>query len=270
MPNVGGYFQKTFNTISDYIPPLPFTGDDDEDDDEDDDSSSSSDIDRDENFSIRRPKFKYTLKKLFRPTHHHNDESQPKRKRWYDKFFFGSDDELKSTANPEEATTEQSKFFNWFRLNTELSTERSVPIQKPSTTPQSSFYTFILIFISVFQFFYHFIPKLGWFVNLFSGGSTTPSPKDSSAEANANKVTPVPNSKIILDMLTSQMANAATKIQASAAAKNQNTGPKRVNYDNYQIWRITPSTTEHLQFLQEYKDSDYSESVLWLKGPSMK
>lgn len=105
-------------------------------------------------------------------------------------------------------------------------------------------------------------------MNIFSGGSTTPPPKDSSAEA--NKVTPIPNSKIILDMLTSQMANAATKIKATAAAKNQINVPKRVSYDNYQIWRITPATTEHLQFLQEYKVFDYYEKVQWLKGPSMR
>lgn len=71
-------------------------------------------------------------------------------------------------------------------------------------------------------------------------------------------------------MLTSQMASAATKIQAHAAAKNHKYVPKRVNYDNYQIWRITPSTTDHLQFLLDYKASDYSEQILWLKGPSLR
>lgn len=70
-------------------------------------------------------------------------------------------------------------------------------------------------------------------------------------------------------MLTSQMASAAAKIQATAASKGQ-TGPKRVNYDNYQIWRITPSTAEHLEFLQEYKDNDDRESIVWLKGPSIR
>lgn len=71
-------------------------------------------------------------------------------------------------------------------------------------------------------------------------------------------------------MLTSQMASAAAKIQATAASKSQNTGPRRINYENCQIWRISPSTTGHLEFLQEYKDSDYSEKVLWLKGPSLR
>lgn len=71
-------------------------------------------------------------------------------------------------------------------------------------------------------------------------------------------------------MLTSQMASAAAKIQASAATKKENNAPKRVTYDDYQIWRIVPSTTGHLEFLQEYKDSDYGENVAWLKGPSLR
>lgn len=69
------------------------------------------------------------------------------------------------------------------------------------------------------------------------------------------------------------MANAAQKFKESAAKKEiqrQNTGPKRVTYDDYQIWRIAPSTPAHLEFLQEYKSFDYSERIVWLKGPSMK
>lgn len=74
-------------------------------------------------------------------------------------------------------------------------------------------------------------------------------------------------------MLTSQMASAAQKFKESAEKRqkeSKNTGPKRVVYDDYQIWRITPSTQAHLEFLQEYKSFDYSERIVWLKGPSMK
>lgn len=71
-------------------------------------------------------------------------------------------------------------------------------------------------------------------------------------------------------MLTAQMANAAQKIRASALKRNQDNGPKRVTYDDYQIWRITPSTTTHMEFLSEYKTYDTSEKIVWLKGPSMK
>lgn len=124
------YFQKTFNTISDYMPTLPFFGGDDEEDDDKNSDETS------ENSSIRRPKFKYTLRKVLRPLQnlqpHHN------RKRWYDKFFFGSEDQsdtTETTADPTETTTERSKIFDWFKLNADSSTERIVPIRK--TTPKS-------------------------------------------------------------------------------------------------------------------------------------
>lgn len=107
---------------------------------------------------------------------------------------------------------------------------------------------------------------LDWFANLFLGGSTSvPIEPLPTTEANALKFPSPPNTKLFLEMLTSQMATAAAKIHA----KNQN-GPKRMSYENYQIWRLAPSTTGHVEFLREYKESDYKEHIMWLKGPSMR
>lgn len=163
MPNVGKYFKKTINTISDYIPPMPFAGEEDDDDDEnddddkDDDDDDSIDKDDDNNASIRRPKFKYTLRKVFRrPLQLLRPDKidGTKRKRWYDKFFFGSDDDSQS-KDSSESSTEQTKFMDWFRLNSEVSTERSVAIPTQSTTPQSLLYSFIGL-CSQFEFLsYH-------------------------------------------------------------------------------------------------------------------
>lgn len=143
MPNVGSYFQKTFNTISDYIPPIPFVSgdyDDDDDDSEDNDRDKYTDTDdTTENTSIRRPKFKYSLRRpIFKLTNPlETNGTQQKRKRWYDKFFFGSEEETSTTVNPVESTTEQSKFLNWLGMNKDLTTERSVPIPITSTTTKS-------------------------------------------------------------------------------------------------------------------------------------
>lgn len=51
---------------------------------------------------------------------------------------------------------------------------------------------------------------------------------------------------------------------------NQTYVPKRAKYDNYQIWRVLPSTQAHLDYLVEYKESDDEEKVHWLKGPAMR
>lgn len=51
---------------------------------------------------------------------------------------------------------------------------------------------------------------------------------------------------------------------------NKTQGPRRVKYDDYQVWRVMPSTQAHLEYLIEYKESDDSEKVHWLKGPAMR
>lgn len=65
-------------------------------------------------------------------------------------------------------------------------------------------------------------------------------------------------------------AHMATMDSPTPSTVNRTTGSKRVKYDDYQIWRITPSTLAQLEFLKEYKESDGHENVLWLKGPAMR
>lgn len=65
-------------------------------------------------------------------------------------------------------------------------------------------------------------------------------------------------------------AHMATMDSPTPSTVNRTTGSKRVKYDDYQIWRITPSTLAQLEFLKEYKESDEHENVLWLKGPAMR
>lgn len=70
-------------------------------------------------------------------------------------------------------------------------------------------------------------------------------------------------------MLTAQMATMNT-LTSTSSTMNRTTVLKRVKYDDYQVWRIMPSTHAHLEFLREYKQSDENEHMLWLKGPSMR
>lgn len=45
---------------------------------------------------------------------------------------------------------------------------------------------------------------------------------------------------------------------------------KRVKYEDYQIWRLLPSTQAHVDYLRELKESNEYEKLLWLKGPAMR
>lgn len=68
-------------------------------------------------------------------------------------------------------------------------------------------------------------------------------------------------------MLTAHMA---TMQSPTISTMNRTGALKRMKYDDYQIWRIVPSTHAHLEFLREFKESDDSQNVLWLKGPAMR
>lgn len=118
MSNMGKYFQRTYDTISDYVPVFPsFFGSDDSE--EDDDESK-----------IRKPKLKNSLYSKSR--HPNRVESSEKKSRWYEKFFFGSDDvEESTTPTTTQAPirkvklTTESGFFSWFGSG-EVTTEKPI------------------------------------------------------------------------------------------------------------------------------------------------
>lgn len=118
MSNMGNYFRRTYDSITDFLPSISIFDWGDDDDDDDEDSSK-----------IRKPKLKNSLysKDRFPPN---RLEAQEKSKKWYDKFFFGSEEvETITPPAPIKSTTE-SGFFNWF--GAEESTEKL-----PAIEPQS-------------------------------------------------------------------------------------------------------------------------------------
>lgn len=124
MSNMGNYFRRTYDTITDYMPSFSLFESDDDDDEED-------------SSKIRKPKLKNSLysKHRFPPN---RVEIREKSKRWYDKFFFGSEEEEETitTPTPIKSTTE-SGFFNWFGDKTEETTEKSPAIESQSEQGKS-------------------------------------------------------------------------------------------------------------------------------------
>lgn len=122
MSKMGKYFQRTYDTISDYVPAFPsFFGSDDSDEDEDEDEDESK---------IRKPKLKNSL--YTKSRHPNRVESSEKKSRWYEKFFFGSDDVEEATSTTTQIpirkvklTTESGGFFSWFGSG-EVTTEKPI------------------------------------------------------------------------------------------------------------------------------------------------
>lgn len=127
-------------------------------------------------------------------------------------------------------------------------------------------------FVHIFNLFKHnsysFFAQ-DWFSSLFSGGTTTTvKPEPVAVASTAATPAVAPDANKWFEMIASHMATMNPS--STASTMNRTQVLKRTKYDDYQIWRITPSTLAHLEFLKEYKQSDEHENVLWLKGPAMR
>lgn len=124
MSNMGNYFQRTYDTISDFVPSFSLfgsDGDDGDDDDEDDDDASKK----------RKPKLKHSLYSK----HPNKVQIQEKNNnRWFDKFFYGSEDGEETTSTPavtpmpKVKITTESGFFSWLGGSAEVT-------EKPTEAP---------------------------------------------------------------------------------------------------------------------------------------
>lgn len=125
MPNFGSYFRGAYDSITDYMPALPFFGsNEDKGDGEDDDESDDSSKDR-------VPKLKNSLYSKHRKPLNSVLIQEKNKNSWYDKFFYGSDDDDTTTTTtaasllPVKSTTE-SGFFSWLGGSSEETTEKPV------------------------------------------------------------------------------------------------------------------------------------------------
>ncbi|XP_031627143.1 uncharacterized protein LOC116343295 isoform X2 [Contarinia nasturtii] len=231
MGNMGKYFQRTYDTLSGFVPAFPsiFGSDDYEDNDDDDDG------DKDNESKKRNPKLKYPLYSKYQ---NNIDVEEKKNNRWYDKFFFGSDsEETTPTSIPHVKLTTEPGFFSWLSGSGEVTTEKTV-VEQTQTEKNS------------------------WFSNLFSKG-------DSTTTVKPEATTQSTDGKKWIEMLSAHMATMQTPSSQSSSMNRTNV-LRRVKYDDYQIWRVTPSTQAHLEFLRESKDTGEFENVRWLKGPAMR
>lgn len=245
MLNMGKYFQQTYDSISGYMPSIPsvFGSYDDDDDDNDDDDEYEDD--RIEQSTIkRRPKIKKSALFSRSPNRIVVEE---KNNRWYDRFFFGSDsveDDQVSTAFPVLSSTESS-FFGWLSESEESTEKVTAPPVKP---PQSA-------------------SNSNWFSNLFSSDEST---TKATTNDDVSTSKPIISNEKKNEWLAMLAAHMGTMTTPTTQQTNRTNILRRVKYDDYQIWRIIPSTHAQLEFLREYKESDENERVRWLKGPAMR
>lgn len=273
--NMGTLFQRTYETLSGFVPALPsiFGSDDDTDDDEDDNEEVEA-------LEKRKPKLKHSLysKQPFKA----EIQQKNKNNRWFDKFFLGSDDVEETTPIPipKIKVTTEPGFFDWLGGSDDVTTDKVAVEQTQTEKSRKSplncnfhlkFYLERkLKFVNTFSSFARFHSFLDWFSNLFSNSesTTTTTIKPDPVEVTTEKLSSSLDSKKWFELLTAHMATMQTP--ATATTVNRTNVLRRVKYDDYQIWRIIPSTQAQLEFLREYKNSDENENVLWLKGPAMR
>lgn len=122
MSNMGKYFQKTYDTLTDYVPSIPFFGSNNDDDDDEEYDDESDDVSK-----KRKPKLKPSMY-LKHPNKVHIQEKN--NNRWFDKFFYGSDDGEETTTAPtpiaKVKVTTESGFFSWLGGSAEVTTEKVI------------------------------------------------------------------------------------------------------------------------------------------------
>lgn len=125
----------------------------------------------------------------------------------------------------------------------------------------------------------------GWNVFNMFGESTTETPPQITAPAPTvvsasptrrpfmSIADPVKNPATWLGILAQHLATSVVKTPAShqpAALEGAGAKMKRVNYANWQLWRLRPETAEAVHFLEEYKGSEAGSELLWWRGPTLK
>lgn len=158
----------------------------------------------------------------------------------FSRFFYSPSDEEQSTvATPVTSTNnDDDSFFGW------LSGTNSDDPTSPSTTEYATTTE-------------NNYSMKDWIGSLFG---MTPPPKTTTQN-------PLNNPNHWLAVLASHVATTTAKPTIKRPEKEAS---KRAKYDDYQIWRISPSTNAHLEFLREYKGSSDGGKIQWLKGPSMR
>lgn len=56
----------------------------------------------------------------------------------------------------------------------------------------------------------------------------------------------------------------------SKKTKNDVSTPQRKYYNKYQMWRIYPTTTEHVRLLEDFRFSSEENEIQWWKGPTLR
>lgn len=250
-----------FTPMASYVPNFLFFGGKSSNDDDDGDSRVPP------HSNLRRTKHKKSSQRYETPDLYLNriEGAQEKTNRWYDSFFYGSTEEndATSTTSPTSTSSAESEgFFDWLNGGSnEVDTTESASAISAEHSNQSKLRTLdqrcVFYRLNEFRF-------ADWFSGLFGTEKTTKAPPVTTTTMHS-PLNALQSPDQWLSILASHMATTTTK-----PTRMKIETPKRVKYDDYQVWRVMPSTQAHVDFLREYKTGSDGEKIHWLKGPAMR
>lgn len=246
---------------------------DDEDDDEDDSDDENSDT---ESFFGR---IFNSISKLFgenrkkKSSNYHYEEGRsttpridyrkpkypiysestdnPLQKTWYNPYIPSSFYELSAEDEVDEInevsttvpTTQSGWFNNWFQE------EDTNKINEITTTTSKT------------------TKEPGWFDGFFGN------PFDDEDETlTTTTVKPLINAADSYANLTEWIMFLKQKLKPLKVTTSGNSDslPKRKFYNKYQMWRIYPTTKEHVNLLEDFRFSSEENEIQWWKGPTLR
>uniref|UniRef100_A0A182QK99 Peptidase M14 domain-containing protein n=1 Tax=Anopheles farauti TaxID=69004 RepID=A0A182QK99_9DIPT len=167
------------------------------------------------------------------------------------------------TLEPQPITTEPSwfelmmpwDFFNTWSLSAGVEqedvTEASTTEVSPSEVPVSSSSPTSTPLVS------------GWFAQLFGAKTTTKLPPTVAPTAG------VPKPEQLLSVLAQYVAQSVTTQRPTGPSHATAAQPQPTSYAGYQLWRIRVHSEEHLQRLEDYRQSPEGLRLQWWTSPGL-
>lgn len=85
-----------------------------------------------------------------------------------------------------------------------------------------------------------------------------------------NSTSTTTSNPLIQALATRMTTRGTTSTSSTTTATSRPEVPRRINYDNYQIWRLKPQDEAQVRALEDFKKAEDGVKMQWLKGPSLR
>lgn len=115
----------------------------------------------------------------------------------------------------------------------------------------------------------HLFEQKGWFFGLFGNEETKPETTTPASTTTTKRPfltvdNPMYKPQNWLGILANHLVvNKPSNLTSTS-------GPQKVSYENYQLWRLMPESEDQVKFLEDYRITPEGAKLQWWKGPTLR